>query len=109
MSETSHFFLMYDLVDDYVERRGQFREQHLQAAWRSHERGELVLAGALTDPIDQAILLFRASSPEVVEEFAKADPYVKNGLVKRWRVRKWTTVAGKDASTPVHPSARAAG
>jgi len=28
--------------------------------------------------------------------FAKADPYVKNGLVKSWRVRKWATVIGEE-------------
>ena len=43
---------------------------------------------------------FRA---EPAVEFAKADPYVRNGLVTRWRVREWTTVVGDAASTPVRP------
>jgi uncharacterized protein YciI len=96
--------LFYDLADDYIQRRGEFREAHLRMAWQSSGRGELVLAGALTNPVDTAVLLFRAASPDVVEEFAKADPYVRNGLVKSWRVREWTTVAGADAATPVRPS-----
>jgi uncharacterized protein YciI len=104
MTHTRHYLLMYDLADDYMQRRGDFRESHLQMAWRSSERGELVLAGALIDPVDTAVLLFRSASPQAVEEFAKADPYVRNGLVKRWRVREWTTVAGADAATPVRPS-----
>ena len=62
-----------------------------------------MLAGALTNPPDTAILLFQGDSPEVAEKFAREDPYVTNGLVKRWRVREWTTVAGKDAATPVRP------
>jgi hypothetical protein len=32
-----------------------------------------------------------------VENFAKNDPYVKNGLVKNWHIREWTTVIGPEA------------
>ena len=89
-----HTILFYDVVDDYVERRAPFRQLHLDLARQAQQRGELVLAGALADPADGAVLVFRGGSPEVAEAFAKADPYVKNGLVKSWRVRKWTTVIG---------------
>lgn len=96
-----HFLLFYEVADDYLARRGQFREAHLKKAWESHGRGELVLGGALADPADGAVLLFSAESRAVPEEFAKADPYVVNGIVRRWYVREWTTVAGKTAATPV--------
>jgi len=89
-----HYILFYDVVDDYVERRGQFREQHLKLAKQAHERGELVLAGALADPADSAVLVFR--SVDAAEAFVRLDPYVANGLVKSWRVRKWMTVIGDD-------------
>lgn len=98
-----HYLLFYDVSSDYLERRAQYRTAHLEKAWAANERGELVLGGALTDPIDMAILLFKADSPAVVEEFAKTDPYVLNGLVKSWRVREWNTVAGTDANNPVRP------
>ena len=88
-----HYLLFYEVVDDYVERRGAYRSEHLALANQAHQRGELVLAGALADPADGAVLVFR--SPEPAEAFAKADPYVKNGLVKTWRVRKWNTVVGE--------------
>jgi uncharacterized protein YciI len=96
-----HYLLIYDLAPEYLEKRPQFRGAHLKLAWAASERGELVLGGALADPIDNAVLLFQGDSPAVAERFAAADPYVKNGLVKSWRVRPWTTVVGKDASTPV--------
>src|SRR4051812_18130402 len=99
-----HFLLFYDISADYLQRRGEFRDAHLRKAWASHAAGELVLGGALTDPVDGAVLLFRASSAQRVEEFAKADPYVVNGLVTHWRVREWVTVAGETAVTPVRPS-----
>ena len=97
----SHFLLFYDVTPDYLERRAQFREAHLRKAWASHAAGELVLGGALTDPVDGAVLLFSAPSASVVENFAKSDPYVVNGLVARWQVREWVTVAGATASNPV--------
>lgn len=91
-----HYLLFYDVSDDYAERRGEFRSVHLQHARGAHQRGELVLGGALANPMDGAVLLFRGSSPEVAEAFARADPYVQNGLVRSWRVREWTTVVGDD-------------
>src|SRR6266702_4247988 len=93
-----HHILFYDVVDDYLERRAEFREAHLKLAREANERGELVLAGALAEPADGAILVFQGSSPETAEAFVMADPYVKNGLVKSWRVRKWATVIGEGAS-----------
>lgn len=98
-----HFFLVYDLAPDYLSRRGEFRAEHLAAAWQSVERGELVLGGALADPVDRAMLLFKADSPDVPAAFALADPYVKQGLVTNWTVRPWTTVVGPDACSPVLP------
>lgn len=90
-----HYILFYDIVDDYLERRAQFRDVHLKFAMEAYERGDLVLAGALADPVDGAVLLFRGESPAAAESFARADPYVRNGLVKAWRVRKWNTVIGE--------------
>lgn len=96
-----HYLLFYEAAEDYLARRVAFRQEHLELAWQASERGELVLGGALANPVDGAVLLFKGDSPEVAERFAKADPYVANGLVKRWYVREWTTVAGRDAATPV--------
>ena len=92
------YLLFYDVVSDYAERRLPFRAAHLVHARAAVARGELVLGGALADPIDGAVLLFTGSSPAVAETFAAADPYVTNGLVTRWRVRTWTTVVGEHAA-----------
>jgi uncharacterized protein YciI len=95
-----HYILFYDVIDDYVEKRAQFRELHLKHARAAYDRGELLLGGALADPVDGAVLVFRGESAEAVEQFAKSDPYVLNGLVKQWRVRKWNTVIGNGATVP---------
>jgi uncharacterized protein YciI len=96
-----HYLLIYDVVDDYVERRAPLRAAHIAHARDSVARGELVLGGALANPPDAAVLLFRGASPAVAEAFAKSDPYVTNGLVTSWRVREWTTVVGADAEVPL--------
>jgi hypothetical protein len=98
-----HYLLFYEYASDYMERRDEFRTEHLTLAWQSQARGELILAGVVADPVDGAVLLFRADSPKMVEAFVAADPYVKNGLVTQWRVRPWNTVVGEDASNPVRP------
>jgi uncharacterized protein YciI len=77
-----------------------YRDAHLEHAQQAYARGDLVLAGALADPVDGAVLVFRGESPHPAESFAKTDPYVVNGLVTRWRVRAWTTVIGDGASAP---------
>ena len=95
-----HYMLIYELAPDYLARRGSFRNEHLKLAW---EAEGMVLAGALTEPTDRALLLFEGDSPDAAKRFASADPYVKNGLVTRWEVRPWTTVVGKTAANPVRP------
>ena len=98
-----HYLLFYEVADDYLTRRDQFRSAHLTKAWAASERGELVLGGALANPVDGAVLLFKGDSPSVAEDFARVDPYVTSGLVRKWHVREWTTVAGTDAAKPVQP------
>jgi uncharacterized protein YciI len=96
-----HQLLLYDVVPNYVERRAAFRAEHLALAKAALDRGELVLGGALADPVDGAVLVFRGDSPAAAEAFARADPYVRNGLVTRWRVRAWNTVVGDGSAAPV--------
>lgn len=96
-----HYLLIYEVVPDYEERRKPLRAAHLGHGLAAVARGELVLGGALADPVDGAVLLFQGNSPAAAEAFARADPYVLSGLVTRWRVRNWTTVVGEGAACPV--------
>jgi uncharacterized protein YciI len=92
-----YFTLTYDVVDDFVNQRTPFRPAHLKEVRDAHARGELIMAGALGDPAG-ALLVFRGADKSVAERFAQADPYVKEGLVKAWKVRLWTVVVGQDPS-----------
>lgn len=96
-----HFLLIYDLAPDYLSRRAQFRPAHLHLAWAAAARGELLLGGAVAEPVDQAMLLFHGDDGAAAESFARSDPYVIAGLVAGWRVRPWLTVVGESAANPI--------
>ena len=89
-----YYILFYKTVKKYLERRVPLREKHLAYANASYQRGELFIAGALADPADSAVLVFKGENSSVAEEFAKNDPYVLNGLITEWKVRPWTVVIG---------------
>jgi uncharacterized protein len=94
-----HFALVYDVVENFVERRLPFREAHLRLVRDANGRGLLMFAGPLGDPPDGALLVFHAESAAPVEAFAVADPYVTEGLVTAWRVRPWNVVVGQPSAS----------
>lgn len=96
-----HFLLIYEADGDYAERRTPFRAAHLAHARAAKERGDLVLAGALANPVDGSILVFKGETDAAARRFAEQDPYVANKVVQRWRIREWTTVVGDLALTEV--------
>jgi hypothetical protein len=89
-----YYLLEYVLVDDYLDRRSSLRDEHLALAREAERRGDLVLAGALAEPPDRAVLVWRTDDRSVVERFADDDPYVREGLVTSWTIRGWTVVIG---------------
>ncbi|WP_224995626.1 YciI-like protein [Cesiribacter sp. SM1] len=89
-----YFILFYKTVENYVEKRAPYRNEHLALAKSAYENGDMVMAGALAEPADGAVLVFRGDSPAVAEQFALNDPYVKNGLIKEWSIRPWSVVVG---------------
>lgn len=98
-----YFALTYETVENFVERRTAYRPAHITQVRDAHARGELVMAGALGDPPSGALLIFRAEDRSIPERFAASDPYVVQGLVRRWDVRPWTVVVGNDPSEPPPP------
>jgi uncharacterized protein len=93
----AYYLLFYQTVENYIERRAPYREAHLVLARQARDRGELIMAGALADPADGAVLVFRGDHASVAEDFARNDPYVMHGLIHSWQVRPWTVVIGGDA------------
>ncbi len=87
-----YYILFYKTVENYIERRAPLRGDHLGLVSEFHNDGRLIMAGALTEPADGAVLIFRGDTPEAAHEFVSRDPYVKNGLITEWSVRQWMVV-----------------
>jgi len=90
----TYWLLIYDLVDDYLERREPLRPEHLSLARKAFDRGDMLMAGALADPYDQAVFVWKVDDTEVIDRFVAHDPYMREGLIKSFRVRKWNVVIG---------------
>ncbi len=90
----NYYALIYYVAADFVSRRSPYRDEHLRLVREAHRRGDLLLAGALGDPVGRALLIFRLPESSVAEDFARKDPYVTNGLVTRWEVQPWAVVVG---------------
>jgi uncharacterized protein len=91
-----YFILFYKTVENYIEKRAPFREEHLALVKRNHQNGKLLMAGALAEPADGAVLIFKTDDKEPIKEFVNNDPYVKNGLITDWYIKQWTVVVGAD-------------
>lgn len=90
----NHFLLLYDVVPDFLERRPEYRAEHLRRAWQAKEKGDMIFDGALEEPTDGVVMVFRGKDSAVAEAFARSDPYVVHGLVTDWRIRRWDLVVG---------------
>ncbi len=53
-----YYILFYKTVENFIERRAPYRQEHLDYANAAYERGVLVMAGALDEPADSAVLVF---------------------------------------------------
>jgi uncharacterized protein len=91
---TRHHALIYDYVTENVlERRAPHREEHIGLVREALAEGRILMAGALGgDTPHGGLLVFAGAEPEEAERFARADPYVRSGLVTAWRVEPWDTV-----------------
>lgn len=88
-----YYILEYVTGENYLEERMKFRKEHLNHATEYFNEGYLKLGGAI-DLANEALLVFKADSDKIAKTFAENDPYVKNGLVKTWTVKKWNVVIG---------------
>lgn len=86
------YILFYEYVPDIVERRGPYREAHLQRIFERRRDGHVTAAGALGDPVHGAAIVFKDTDPAAIEQFAAEDPYVTAGLVASHRIEPWRAV-----------------
>jgi uncharacterized protein len=88
----THYLLLYDYVEDILQRRAPYREEHLERIKAGRDAGEVVMAGPLGDPPRGAAFVFQGVDEEKVESFARQDPYVRAGLVPAWHAMRWSVL-----------------
>ena len=98
MSSLRTFAVLVTYVPNSVERRAPYREAHLAHARALRDAGHLALGGAFADPVDGALLVYRAESRAQVEAWVADDPYMRAGLWPEVTIREWTVVIGDLAS-----------
>ena len=91
-----YYILFYKTIENYIEKRAPYRSEHLKLVQQAYDKGEMVMAGALDDPADGAVLIFKGDDQQAAEDFVQKDPYVKNGLIREWEIRPWNVVAGNE-------------
>jgi uncharacterized protein YciI len=87
-----HHLLLYTYVEDMADRRGPYREAHLERIHAQRDAGRLIMAGALGAPPGGGAMVFKGVDRAEIEAFVAADPYVEAGLVTSWRVELWNLV-----------------
>jgi len=87
-----YYILTYETVEDYVERRTPFRNEHLNLLRVELEKKHVLLGGALNDPADKAVIIWKVEDKKTIEDFVAKDPYVQNGLISKYEIRSWNVV-----------------
>ena len=92
MDPDTHTLLLYEYVDDIIERRGPYRDEPIALLRQLKDAGTILMAGAVGDPVSGAAIVFNPCDPAEVGEYVLRDPYVVNGLVTTWKALPWTVV-----------------
>jgi uncharacterized protein YciI len=83
------YVLFYESADDVASKAPAQFAAHT-ARFDDFE-DTLLMIGAFGNPQDEGSMAI-FTTREAAEEFAKGDPFVLNGVVRRWYVREWNEV-----------------
>ncbi|HWE10006.1 MAG TPA: YciI family protein [Solirubrobacteraceae bacterium] len=92
MSDPETHLLLYTYVEDMADRRGPYRDAHLERIRAEKDAGRVIMAGALGRPPTGGAIVWQGVPREEIERFAAADPYVEAGLVTSHHIEPWTLV-----------------
>ena len=88
------YVLFYESADDVRAKAPPFFPAHV-ARWREFQnQGTLLMVGTFANPQEEGSMAI-FTTREAAEAFAKSDPFVVNGVVRRWSIREWNeAIAG---------------
>ena len=89
------YVLFYASADDVLSTAPAHFPAHKARLDEFHSRGDLLMVGTFGDPQEQgsmAIFATRAAA----DAFVEGDPFVLNGVVRRWEIREWNEALAPD-------------
>jgi len=90
----TYYILTYKTKPNFNTIKKPYQAEHLRIMQEHYKKNTLIMAGAVLNPSDGGMLIFKGDDPSVAENFANNDPYVTNGIVEKWFVRAWQVVIG---------------
>lgn len=85
------YVVFYESSDDVASKAPLHMEAH--SAWFNSfiQKGTLIMIGTFADPqADGAMTVF--TDKQDAEEFAAGDPFVVNGVVRRYTIKDWNEI-----------------
>ncbi len=83
--------MTYRAVEDFLPLAQQHGPAHVARLHEFRDRGVLLMAGTLDEPMNgDALAVFTTRA--AAEEFISGDPFVVHGVVAQWTVRPWDEV-----------------
>ena len=89
------YVVFYESADDVATRAAPHRAAHRARLDEFHARGTLLMVGTFANPQDEGSMSI-VTTREAAEEFVRGDPFVLNGVVRRWTIRGWNEILVPD-------------
>ncbi len=88
------YVLFYESADDVASKAPAHFPAHL-ARWKEFQgQGTLLMIGTFANAQEEGSMAI-FTTREAAEAFARSDPFVLNGVVRRWSVREWNEAIGR--------------
>lgn len=94
----TQYLLRYDYIPDVLEKRGPYREGHLNLAKELIAEGTC-LSGGPTGEVGMEVpsgALFIFTTSDAAKLFVDKDPYVSGGIVTGHSIEEWNVVVQKE-------------
>lgn len=93
-----NYLLKYEYIPDVLEKRGPYREGHLNLAKKMIEENKCLSGGPTGEPGVEVPTgaLFVFTDLESAKSYADNDPYVANGIVTKFSIEEWNVVVQKE-------------
>lgn len=83
--------LFYESAEDVASKAPAHFPAHKARLDEFHSRGVLLMVGAFGNSQDEGSMAI-FTSQQAAREFVSGDPFVNNGVVKRWYLRDWNEI-----------------